>query len=792
MCPGWFHRHVLAALMLAACSRLVGPACSAQQPPANETTSGDEPVAENLRLFEQPPHDLIRLPEPERAEFRVLPIYIDGKRIAQPPAPKTKLVVRLMANPTQDYELTWPPKAELLLFEQRVLEEALRLTAAGQFDEAYDYYAFLWREAPEFPGVRAAVDAYALADSQSLASRGQFDLALGVLSELHLRSPRHPELPRAFAAVADKLVTQHVERGDPRAARQVVSDLEQRFPNDPAVAEIRARLRSMAEARLAEAKTYLSAQQYVAAQTGALTAFRLDAGLTDARAIAEEAFHRFPRVDIGVTSPSPTTLPVDGAATLVHAGIRRTQRLVARGVQEFVGFGPSGSEYASPFGEWRRDDAAARIHLRIRPGQVFRPSGQPLTGQQLAGQLLAMAETRGPHGQHELAAWLESVEVRDPFTLDLTLRRPHPRPEALFTWPPVCPWSGEEFGSFTATTHTSDSVVFRTASHDEMGTSRPPREIVEHSFADARSAMAALRQLKIVALAEVAPADVAALRADERFVVESYAVPSVHCLVPNPARPLLRNRTFCRALVYGVDRADILRRQILKDREIAGCAVVSGPFPVGIGRDDPAAYAYNREVLPRPYEPRLALALSAVGRSAAAVDVGGKKTASETTRLVLSHPPRDVPRLACRAIQRQWRLLGIEAVLRERSAEEAQLFLPEDDLAYLELTMNEPLVDARRLLGPTGLLGRCSPYMRLALDQLDAAESLADVRPRLHEIHRLAHEEVAVLPLWQLLNFFAYHKSLSQVGTRPATLYQNVDRWSVMPPFDDKPTAGKQ
>ena len=91
--------------------------------------------------------------------------------------------------------------------------------------------------------------------------------------------------------------------------------------------------------------------------------------------------------------------------------------------------------------------------------------------------------------------------------------------------------------------------------------------------------------------------------------------------------------------------------------------------------------------------------------------------------------------------------------------------------------MWEPLVDAPRLLGEDGLAAGCSPYMSLALRQLRQAADWQQVRKILHRIDRLVHDEVAVVPLWQLTEHFAYHKSLQGVGTRPATLYQNVEHW---------------
>jgi hypothetical protein len=46
-------------------------------------------------------------------------------------------------------------------------------------------------------------------------------------------------------------------------------------------------------------------------------------------------------------------------------------------------------------------------------------------------------------------------------------------------------------------------------------------------------------------------------------------------------------------------------------------------------------------------------------------------------------------------------------------------------------------------------------------------------------VHRLLHEELPLLPLWQTLDHFAYRKTLVGIGSRPVHLYQDVERWKV-------------
>jgi ABC-type transport system substrate-binding protein len=146
-------------------------------------------------------------------------------------------------------------------------------------------------------------------------------------------------------------------------------------------------------------------------------------------------------------------------------------------------------------------------------------------------------------------------------------------------------------------------------------------------------------------------------------------------------------------------------------------------------------------------------------------------------QLTLAHPPGEIAQTACQAIQRQLKVVGIPIVLKEvspgRTADDPTGF----DLAYTEVAMWEPVVDAARLLGEHGPAGGCSPYMSLALAELERAADWKDVHKVLPRIHRIAQDDVAVVPLWQMVDHFAYRKNLRGVGTRPVLLYANVEQW---------------
>jgi hypothetical protein len=231
---------------------------------------------------------------------------------------------------------------------------------------------------------------------------------------------------------------------------------------------------------------------------------------------------------------------------------------------------------------------------------------------------------------------------------------------------------------------------------------------------------------------------------------------------------------------------------------------------------------------PRPYEPRLAALLAGVARTtlkkreeekkkaeeaakkkeeAASAEAKPEKTAEDKgssaaaasaepaaaapaasneepaekppeppAPLVLAHAADPIAKLACQSIKIQLDQIGIPIKLSEfkGAAPPADL---KYDLLYAELAVWEPVYDARRLLGASGVAGRASAMMAAALDQLDRAENWNQAREQLREIHRIAHYDLPLIPLWQTVNYFAHRKSLSGVGNSPVTLYQNLPQW---------------
>jgi ABC-type transport system substrate-binding protein len=150
--------------------------------------------------------------------------------------------------------------------------------------------------------------------------------------------------------------------------------------------------------------------------------------------------------------------------------------------------------------------------------------------------------------------------------------------------------------------------------------------------------------------------------------------------------------------------------------------------------------------------------------------------------LLLAHPNDPIARVACQTIQSQLAREDIRVKLREFTADELAAGKVEYDLRYAEITVGEPLTDARALIGPTGLAGDVhSAYLDAALRDLEAATNWKDVRSRLTKLHEIASHELPLIPLWQTVNYFAYRTSVHGIEDSPIALYQNIGQWTLAP-----------
>ncbi|HVU89991.1 MAG TPA: ABC transporter substrate-binding protein [Pirellulales bacterium] len=763
---------LLCALVTAWCAPATGALAKDEE---------EKPTAPPARFYEQEPYDVIVLDDSTRTRLKVLPLELPGGKVPAAPKPTDKLRIRRFDDPDEEYDIQWQDIVEVKLFDQAVLDEAKKLVAAGKFNEAFDYFGFLRHEYPKCVGLDDAVADFLYAEAGDWQRKRKYENALVLLHSLYERQPQRPGLEKAMASATGKLLEKYFAEEDYSSVRKLVRALRKQFPSGTAAAGFEAQMNERAVKVVNEGRVALDAgdaQQGLALARHAMAIWPKADG---AKQLAEEAFAAFPHVVVAVTTPYSQQL----TEPITDWSVRRTQRILQRDLFEFTGYGADGGEYVCPLGSWEITDLGRGMAINVTPGIAWLRDGK-LSGYDLARRLLELAQ---PGRSDFLPAWAEacrSVEVSGVDRVTVHFREPHLVPAALLTVAPTNAESGipPSIVPYTRPEVSGDRLMFRLDKDYFARGPAQPQGIIEQRFATRLEAVEALRVGEVTIVDRLPPWQVGALKSAVGIAVEPYSVPTVHCLVPNLARPFMRNRGFRRALVYGINRPKILSEQILKRQTLAGCEVISAPFSKGTGLSDPAGYAYDDDIPPRPYEPRLALTLSAVALRDVSMNAEpGSEHVKELPKLVLAHPADDVARLACKAIQQDLEILNFKVELREIPLGQPNELAPTDDLLYVELAVQEPLVEARRLFGQPGLLGSASTYMSLVLRQVETATGWNEARQALHDLHRLTYDEVSVVPLWQITEHFAYQKSLAGITPRPASLYQGVEKWQPSVPL---------
>jgi ABC-type transport system substrate-binding protein len=763
--------------------------------PAHAQTPGD-------RIIDREPFDRMTLDAVNEYKLIMIKPYpFPDRRVPADPRPSEKLRVRLVENDTE-YEIAWQHIEKFELFEQIVLAEANQLTAEGKFDEAYDYFTFLFDFYPKTQSL-AESQQYFLYQSSGAAFRQQrYHEALGIVEELWSLNPEYragentPPLKTVLGNIARKLIDQYVVKEDYRSARTILARLTKQYQaaDEPFAREWRDKLSALAAARRDEARAHMDAGRYIQAYDACALMRLIWPDVEGGAELSAEVARRHPLVIVGVEHPASSLDSRD----ISNPAARRAGRLVQRGLLEYAGPGPEGGQYTSPLGTVEQSVDGLELLFNLR-------SDAELSGYDVARLLLRWAQPGEEGFEPAWARTLESVGVSSVTRVTARLKSPHVLPQALLQGSFGLPASADPGPSVGDGASSSDAAqagngLFVLFSHDDTLTrfnasprmARPAEqlaEVAERLYTDPQRAILALKRGEIDVLERVFPGDLSAVQSEAEIGLAPLEMPTSHVLIVRDKHPYLANRTFRRALVYGLDREQILRQGILRGQDLPGYGVVSAPFPAPLGRGDSQAYAYDTQVEPRPYDPRLGLTLRILSQTEVkSFFEKQQQQAPALAPITIGHPADELSRIACRAIVKQWDAIGVKCKLTEFPpgvfTDEGQC-----DLIYVQAAVWEPIVDASRLLGPEGLAPAKSAFVQLTLRQIERSPNWQEARQRFRQLHRLLHEDVTLIPLYQTHDYYAYRKSWSGLASPRVSLYENIAQWRVGGPGTSPATA---
>lgn len=752
---------------------------------AQNGSQTDEPQvpAEMIKpLIDRDPYDLLTvLSSKDGKPLRISPIDQPAFR-ARATEREGHVTVELADMPGRTFQIAWRGVVAYQPFPQLLVDEAKQNLSDKNFDLAFRYLQRLNDEYAHYPGTDRLLEELLVQNALERFQAGALDEALGMLEEAKRKFPKRSGIDKSIESVGLRLVQQEIDDRQWQSARKLIDRFDQVYGDQFAdsISTWRADLARRAQQQIDRAQQQIAKQEYRAALEATQLALAIDPTIPSGKEQLEDLIRRYPQVRIATLAAGEAQPPHE---TLTWSG-RRNKRLSYRDLAEIIGYGPEGGEYISPFG------SVIRTGDRFEMSIVLRDRLTPVTGFDLSRQF------QDPASQQdailaELTPLIEKITVHEIRQVDLRLRLPHVRPEALLGFVPrkgdVSQFPIPPNGPYRPLPVKENGQYFVPDKGSNLAANRPPSEIQLIPFGTTSDAMLALEAGDVHMVDRLEPATAIRLSAEtpEDLVLDHYRAPTLHVLVPNLNNPYLKNRDFRRGLLYGINRQEILHTRLLGGKELDGCRLVSAPIPNGVSPDDPVSYGYDLSIAPRSYEPQMSIALQKLAEIKLRQDAEENNEALiPLSKLVIGHPDSEVSRQTCLAIVQHYKRLGLPCELKTVSPEVTDPAAVEVDLLYVEVQIAEPLVDVPRMFDRYIPGVHQTQYFQLALRQLGQSRSWQDVRERFWSLHRLAHDDLLILPLFQLQDYFVYRRSLGGVGYQPMTLFQQVERWDLAPAWD--------
>ena len=722
------------------------------------------------------------------ASFDIRPLEFDNGRRPNPLPRNGDLVICFVNNPLKEYTVKWAFVESIELFcelvfkefRQRlddVVEKTRSLTPddanwtslGTSYEELYDYLLYLEDYKDELsPQLQGTYEKFLFEEAVYRIKSDDHATGLSRFETLFRVNKDYPGLSRAWGTALDLTFQERSREAEFSKARQQLDRFKEFYPDHSVIKDWEERIRSAGRDRLAQSREAAAAKDFLTAHFLCEEAINIAPELDGIDAWRQQLQQNALRINVAVQNPSDE-------ARLADWGTARRRPLFQRTLSEYIQPSAEGGIYASPFGTLEKTDRNRTLRWKLATDR----------------NAFAVADTLLRLAQTERTLWnelLASVDITAADELVVRLSRPHILPEAIFDVAVqqatrfAVPWRAEngvrDSGFESPRIPNPKSRIPYWGFQRNSDTASGPRTIVEYTVDRSEDAIALLQAGKVDIIDRVAPWELERLQRNPSLTTGRYAVPTLYFLVPNLHKPLSGIRTFRRALLYGLNREAMLEKFVSKGVD---ATIVSGPFLRGASLDDPLGYAYDTAIAPRPYEPKLAIALAQLALGQAKAKNEELDETSKVPQIVLARPVHETALFVSLMVRRQWEAIGIPVREVEFRPNEQIGQGTDVDFWLVERTIKEPLVDAEALFGHSGLLGGGSTYMELALEKLRLAEDWPTAAKRLQEIHRLCFEETTVLPLWQISEHFVHREGISGIRSDPPilNLYQNIDRWNL-------------
>lgn len=762
-------------------------------PPANAPApKGDEP------LLTRSPFDRLILKDATDIAVEPLaprPLPAAKKYARRPPSRKKSAelearekeiekdpAIRLFVMPLEgdglEYAVYREDITDVIYFEDMLLKEADRLTAAGDYAKAFEHVLYVQNRDAKWRGLAESHRRLLMAEARQRFDAGDLMAGLQFVNEVLVRNSKDTEARTLAMEGLGKLGLIDLAAGRYERARESQTRMRAIDGNAPAAKELADKLRDVARRIMEQAPK--DRPERLDQLNEAFRAWPETEGLAAARA---EAMTRWPTVNVAVREAIVDTPRPWGASPAQARITGLTFRPLLEELRESAYKGEPAGQLAARYEQLD----LTTVELTLKDDARW-SDGRDVNSRDIVATLTSWAQAGSPAYHGTWAGIVKSVTAPDPRKVQVKFERPVLQPDFWFLQP-ILPastafsakvepaaWVGS--GRFRwlgnkVETQASESVFER-----QPGSEEGPFRIRELVFEDDRDAWQALVDGR-VDLVERVPVDLALDRVPQTVAVATCPTPEVHVLAMDGRVPLIANRSFRRGLAYALNRPELFEEQFLGRAPRPDELLADGVFARGSAWDD-------TEVRPVPYDPAMARLLFASAR---------RELKMTKLSLTLDHSSQpEVVRVAAK-IADSLSGFGVEIKLKSWSASDLEDSLRSGkpfELAWRAVT---PTLD-HFLIGGTispaifappqsgGLSALASPMILSQILDLERGFVETEVRARARLIDRLVRQELPLIPLWQVPRRYAWRKDLTGVQPNSDRLYRNVREWSVRSPAE--------
>jgi len=729
------------------------------------------------------PFDLVFLNE--AGEFAILKTKpIKGKLPPNPLPERGELIFEYFQDVDERLEVPYSSIARILTFNEILVEEANQWISTKEYSKAFrNLFRVYNLGGKDDPAMVASMMNCLFLDGKKNFDLGEYELALSIFEDLYEKDSSfkvpgfNVPLISIVMSCHNGMIDRRFQVEDYIGVRRQLESLVDKYGKkaDQLKTEWNAKFLQRSNDLVVMAEKYADEGKGREAHLAAKQAEQMFPGRPEVLELQKSLLLRFPLIVVGVTQDGADANP----NRIEHWGSRRVGRLTQRTLIENTGLTDEGGKFEFLNGRiFPLDEIGLKYAMEINES----PTGfavPEIDAFKLASRLTSAATETSPDHNVAWAKILKSVEIEGESRVVFTLRTPFVRPEALLKLKYSegdVDGEAERNGFYVQTGEDNGASVFELNEKYPRHSNHQHPVIVEQIFGNGSDAVDQLLAGNIDVLDRVPNADLGKIRENERVQARPYILPTVHMLIPKIRAEAGKDPSFKNGLSHAIDRNLLLKDVISGGQPIDGCEVISGPFPIGSEDNDQIAYAYDLKVRPLAFNSEMGMVMVDLALRARPPV---RPEPLPSPKLVIAYPGGSVASNSAAAIARMWTEIGVETTIRE--LKQGETVPPDDnwDFLYLEVTMEEPLVDASNVIGTEGIATAVSAPIEQTLRNLSYARSWQRACADLRRLHRQIAVDLSVVPLYQVREYFAYRDTVRAIGRDLIHLYQNVDRWKI-------------